>query len=205
VVVCGDPTMRWYGNEYLNHPDHRAVASAALDAVFPSSETRVIFPELLAEGLEPHKVKEVFISGAIPPDTYIDIGDTLALTCEARTAQLDHVARLQVSRRLRAVAHTRRRARRDDVAGAQGHEAAHVGDQRRDREDHLRGVPVLPALAVDRRPERQGLRVAGLIGRDEPRARGAERVGALALGRRPAVLHLELALGDVVHQAVAGD
>ncbi len=32
VVVCGDPTMRWYGNQYLNHPDHRAVASAALDA-----------------------------------------------------------------------------------------------------------------------------------------------------------------------------
>src|SRR2546426_5746429 len=56
VVVSGDPTVRWYGNEYLNHPDHRAVASAALDAVFPSAETRVIFQELLAEGLEPHKV-----------------------------------------------------------------------------------------------------------------------------------------------------
>ena len=40
VVMCGDPTVRYYGNEYLNHPDHRAVASAALDAVFPSSETR---------------------------------------------------------------------------------------------------------------------------------------------------------------------
>jgi len=65
VVVCGDPTMRWYGSNYLNHPDHRAVASAALDAVFPSSETRVIFQELLAEGLEPHKVKELFISGAL--------------------------------------------------------------------------------------------------------------------------------------------
>jgi len=77
VVVCGDPTVRYYGNQYLNHPDHRAVASAALDAVFPSSETRAIFPELLTEGLEPHKVKEVWITGAIPPDAWIDIGDTL--------------------------------------------------------------------------------------------------------------------------------
>jgi len=93
VVICGDPTMRWYGNEYLNHPDHRAVASAALDAVFPSSETRVIFQELLAEGLEPHKVKEVFISGAVPADTYVDITDTLALKCQALKAHLSQVGK----------------------------------------------------------------------------------------------------------------
>src|SRR5437867_8590234 len=93
VVVCGDPTMRWYGSEYLNHPDHRAVASAALDAVFPSSETRVIFQELLAEGLEPHKVKEVWISGALPPDAWIDIGDTLATKCASLKAHVSQVGK----------------------------------------------------------------------------------------------------------------
>jgi LmbE family N-acetylglucosaminyl deacetylase len=91
LVVCGDPTMRWYGNEYLNHPDHRAVASAALDAVFPSSETRGIFPDLLTEGLDPHKVKEVFISGAEPPDTWIDITDTLETKCAALKAHVSQV------------------------------------------------------------------------------------------------------------------
>lgn len=91
VVVCGDPTVRYYGNEYLNHPDHRAAASAALDAVFPSSETRSIFPELLAEGLEPHKVKEVWISGAVPPDTWVDIGDTLGTKCAALKAHVSQV------------------------------------------------------------------------------------------------------------------
>ena len=91
VVVCGDPTMRWYGNEYLNHPDHRAAASAALDAVFPSAETRVIFPELLAEGLEPHRVKEVLISGAVPPDTWVDIGDTLDVKVAALRAHVSQV------------------------------------------------------------------------------------------------------------------
>jgi LmbE family N-acetylglucosaminyl deacetylase len=91
LVVCGDPTARWYGSEYLNHPDHRAVASAALDAVFPSSESRYIFPELLAEGLAPHKVREVFISGALPPDVWIDIADTLEQKCLALKAHASQV------------------------------------------------------------------------------------------------------------------
>ena len=51
IVVCPDPTVRYYGDSYLNHPDHRAAGDAALDAAFPSAGTRYIFPELLAEGL----------------------------------------------------------------------------------------------------------------------------------------------------------
>ena len=91
VVVCGDPTARWHGNEYLNHPDHRAAASAALDAVFPSAETRAIFPELLGEGLEPHHVKEVLIAGAVTPDTWVDIGETLDVKCAALRAHVSQV------------------------------------------------------------------------------------------------------------------
>lgn len=91
VVVCGDPTMRWYGNEYLNHPDHRAAASAALDAVFPSAETRSIFPELATEGLEPHKVKELLINGAGTPDTWIDVTETIETKCAALRAHASQV------------------------------------------------------------------------------------------------------------------
>jgi LmbE family N-acetylglucosaminyl deacetylase len=61
-VVCGDPTAFFYGDEYINHADHRAAAEAAVTAVFPSAPTRPIFPELLAEGLEPHQVKELYIT-----------------------------------------------------------------------------------------------------------------------------------------------
>lgn len=91
-VVCGDPTMVFYGDGYINHPDHRAAAEATLYAVFPSAETRPIFPELLAEGFEPHKVTELYISGAAQPNTYIDISTTLerkidALRCHK--SQLD--------------------------------------------------------------------------------------------------------------------
>src|SRR5712692_10335571 len=71
AVVCGDPTVRFYGQSYLNHPDHRAAADATLDAVFPSAETRLVFPELLKEGLEPHHVDTVFVHGAPRPDTFI--------------------------------------------------------------------------------------------------------------------------------------
>jgi LmbE family N-acetylglucosaminyl deacetylase len=83
AVVCGDPTVRYYGSMYMNHPDHRAASDAALDAVFPSSETRLIFPELLGEGLEPHKVGAVFIHGSETPDTFIDISDVLTVKLAA--------------------------------------------------------------------------------------------------------------------------
>jgi LmbE family N-acetylglucosaminyl deacetylase len=83
AVVCGDPTVRYYGAIYMNHPDHRAASDAALDAVFPSAETRLIFPELLDEGLEPHKVHAVFIHGSELPDTFIDISEVLSVKLAA--------------------------------------------------------------------------------------------------------------------------
>ena len=83
AVLTGDPTVRFYGTTYMNHPDHRVAADVALDAVFPSAETRFIFPELLDEGLPPHKVTRVFVHGAQAPDVFIDIADTLPLKLAA--------------------------------------------------------------------------------------------------------------------------
>ncbi|MBI4638739.1 MAG: PIG-L family deacetylase [Candidatus Rokubacteria bacterium] len=83
AVVCGDPTTRFYGTRYLNHPDHRVAADVALDAVFPSAETRFIFPELLDEGLEPHHVREVWLHGAERADTFVDIAGVLDVKIRA--------------------------------------------------------------------------------------------------------------------------
>src|SRR5712691_2031952 len=83
AVVCGDPTVRFYGNRYLNHPDHRVAADVALDALFPSAETRFIFPELLDEGLPPHKVTRVFVHGAERPDVFVDIAGVLEVKIRA--------------------------------------------------------------------------------------------------------------------------
>ena len=83
-VVCGDPSVMFYGNDYINHPDHRAAAEAALYTVFPSAPTRPIFPELLAEGLDPHQVKEVYLSSdPAHVNTRIDISSTIERKIEA--------------------------------------------------------------------------------------------------------------------------
>jgi LmbE family N-acetylglucosaminyl deacetylase len=76
-VVIQDPTLVFAGNEYINHPDHRAAGEAALYAVFPSAETRPIFPDLLAEGFEPHHVDELYLMFAVTANTYVDISATI--------------------------------------------------------------------------------------------------------------------------------
>ena len=83
VVICGDPTAWFYDNEYINHPDHRAAAEAAVYAVFPSAGTRMIFTELLDEGLLPHNVRRLYIHGNEKPDTWVDIGGMLDRKIEA--------------------------------------------------------------------------------------------------------------------------
>jgi len=77
VVVTGDPQAVFYGNGYINHPDHRAAAQAATYAVFPSAGSRLLFAELLKEGFEPHNVKRLYLHGPEKPDTWVDITDTI--------------------------------------------------------------------------------------------------------------------------------
>ncbi len=83
AVVIGDPQGIFYGNGYINHPDHRAAAQAALYAVFPSSETRLIFTDLLEAGYEPHKVKRLYVHGSEKSDTWVDISSTIDLKIAA--------------------------------------------------------------------------------------------------------------------------
>jgi LmbE family N-acetylglucosaminyl deacetylase len=75
-VLIQDPTEVFVGNFYINHPDHRASGEAALYAVFPSAGTRPIFPDLLAEGYEPHDVDELWIHLTDHADTWVDITTT---------------------------------------------------------------------------------------------------------------------------------
>jgi LmbE family N-acetylglucosaminyl deacetylase len=83
AVVTGDPLSLFYGNGYINHPDHRAAAQATLYAVFPSAETRLIFTDLLIEGYEPHKVKRLYMHGSEKSDIWVDITATIALKISA--------------------------------------------------------------------------------------------------------------------------
>jgi len=77
-VVCPSPE-RNYNRLGVGHPDHRAVGSAALDAVYPDARNPFAFPELLAEeGLEPWVVAEVWVAGGPLPNHYVDVTATFA-------------------------------------------------------------------------------------------------------------------------------
>lgn len=73
VVLCGDPEGWFYGDNYINHPDHRAAAEVALDSVFPRAEMELFWPE---EG-PVHKVHAVYIHGAKETNTAVDISATI--------------------------------------------------------------------------------------------------------------------------------
>jgi LmbE family N-acetylglucosaminyl deacetylase len=91
VVVCQDPTVRWVDTQYINHPDHRAAGEATLAAVFPAARDRMNFPELLAEGLEPHKVREIYLAGAQSSDVAIDITAYLERKLESLRAHVSQI------------------------------------------------------------------------------------------------------------------
>jgi len=83
TVICYDPTILLVGDRYINHPDHRAVGQAALDAIAPTAAMPLVFVELREEGLEPHQVKEVLIASTMESNTWIDIAGTIELKIEA--------------------------------------------------------------------------------------------------------------------------
>ena len=83
AVVCGDPRSYFSGNTYINHPDHRAAARIAVEAVFPAAEMNLLYPDLLEEGLTGHKPNVVYVATWEDPDHFVDITDTIALKIEA--------------------------------------------------------------------------------------------------------------------------
>jgi LmbE family N-acetylglucosaminyl deacetylase len=83
VLICGDPAAWFIGDTYINHPDHRAAASAALEAVFPAAGQPHLFQELAEEGLRAHKVRKVYINEFGGGDTFVNISDVMDLKVAA--------------------------------------------------------------------------------------------------------------------------
>jgi LmbE family N-acetylglucosaminyl deacetylase len=83
AVVCGDPRRYFSGSTYINHPDHRAAARIAVEAVFPAAEMNLLYPDLLEEGLTGHKPNYVYVSTRMDSDCYVDVTETVELKIEA--------------------------------------------------------------------------------------------------------------------------
>lgn len=86
VVVTGDPTVVWAGDDYINHPDHRAAALAAIDATFPAAGQPNLFEELEAEGLHAHKPRRVYVTEFGGGSVFVNIDSTIDLKVAALRA-----------------------------------------------------------------------------------------------------------------------
>jgi LmbE family N-acetylglucosaminyl deacetylase len=89
VIVTSDPYRR-----YIWHRDHRITGRVVLDAVFPYARDRLAYPDLIEQGLEPHKVKEVLLWAAEEPNYFSDITDSYEIKMAAlhcHHSQVDHL------------------------------------------------------------------------------------------------------------------
>jgi LmbE family N-acetylglucosaminyl deacetylase len=74
VVVTLDPTVYWWGTTGLNHPDHRAIGAATLEAIYPTARDHLNFPQQERdEGLQPHKVMTIYVAGPAEATVRVDI------------------------------------------------------------------------------------------------------------------------------------
>jgi LmbE family N-acetylglucosaminyl deacetylase len=81
-----DPTVVFVNNEWVNHPDHRAVGQVTVDAVYPTARDPLNFPKHIADGLQAWKVAELYLWSTNEANQIVDIGDSI----ERKVAALAH-------------------------------------------------------------------------------------------------------------------
>ena len=78
IMVTADPYRR-----YVWHRDHRIAGQVTLDAVFPYARDHLAYPELIKEGLLPHKVKGMLFWASEDINYRSDITDTYSVKIAA--------------------------------------------------------------------------------------------------------------------------
>jgi len=96
TVVTIDPHRR-----YIRHRDHAMCGRVTLDAIFPYARDLWSYPEHLEEGLEPHRVQEIYLWGAEEPDTFLDITETFTLKMDALYCHASQMKRPRAEREAR--------------------------------------------------------------------------------------------------------
>ncbi len=79
VVVTCDPLFQ----VRLSNRDHRVTGRVVLDAVWPYALAPNSYRDLVDEGLQPHKVKEVWLFQTEEPNLFLDISDTFDIKLAA--------------------------------------------------------------------------------------------------------------------------
>jgi len=96
IILTHDP---W--KPYQVHPDHRATGFLALDAAVAARD-HLYYPDQLAQGLEPCRVKECYLFGTESPDFWVDISESIELKLQAvRCHQSQGLTTREVRERIR--------------------------------------------------------------------------------------------------------
>lgn len=94
-VFSDDPTLMFNPQGRINHPDHRAVGTATVDAIFPCAGQPHFFEELAGEGFFAHKVRKVYVMSRGQGDTTVNISDTIDLKIAALKAHVSQVGHME--------------------------------------------------------------------------------------------------------------
>jgi LmbE family N-acetylglucosaminyl deacetylase len=86
AVFTHDPEAVIINDSFVNHSDHRVTGLTAVDAVYPAARDRLNFPEHVAEGLQPHKVSQIYIWGTERDNFKVDITDVIETKVQALLA-----------------------------------------------------------------------------------------------------------------------
>ncbi|WP_346538267.1 PIG-L deacetylase family protein [Micromonospora sp. DPT] len=95
-VLTNSPLRRWEHLAGPSHPDHLAVGEAATCAVYPDARNPFAHPELLAQGLQPWVVREIWYAGGPGPDHAVDITDQIDRKLAAMRAHSSQTDRLDL-------------------------------------------------------------------------------------------------------------
>lgn len=105
VVITMDPTVIYAAERgIINHPDHRVAGQATLDAVFPLARDRLTFPDLYADGYEPHKTATVLMVNFNDSNFAVDITDSFDTKLHALKAHASQFGDLEDSSWVRNMA-----------------------------------------------------------------------------------------------------
>ncbi len=88
TVITVDPYRRYF----WWHRDHRICGRVVMDAIFPYARDHLAYPDLLAEGLEPHKVKKLLLFNTDEPNYRVNVTETFDLKLAALLCHQSQVA-----------------------------------------------------------------------------------------------------------------
>ncbi len=100
-ILAPDPNEKPDDTGHLNHPDHRATGSIVLDAIYPYVGNPRSYRELLAEGLLPYRVHELYLFFTDRDNTYVDVTETIDLKAKGLQCHITQFGpRAEISERI---------------------------------------------------------------------------------------------------------